>query len=354
MGENYQHRGRFLLTPRRSSVLASRLLLCLAISIWLACALDSNHPPGSNQDAPLEPVLAEASVDRAVATTGDVITFRVKVDYDESYEVQMVEPGSEIAGFRIVDLGREENLKRSGRIIEERWYRLRADLVGSYILPPVRVGYQMRSDGGGSGFEDKLAGDALAVDSIETSAIFIEVESVLPSGGEATDIRGLKPIRKFRSNERLWWLVGGLIGLGLILVIAYLMWRRRERVVVPPPPPHELAFEALRVLREIDLENPEQIRRFYFGISETIRAYVEGRFRLNATDLTTEEILFNLRKLEDLAANNRERLEFFLKDTDQVKFADHEPTDSEIEETYERALAFVESSIPTPTEEASP
>ena len=251
-----------------------------------ACADDSKRRA---EKLELEPVLAEAAVDRAVATTGDVITYRVKVDFEEKYEIDLVEPGSEIAGFRIIDLGRKEVRKRSGRIIEEWWYELRADLVGSYILPPVRVGYRVRDEERGSGADGETEAFEQARDSIETSAIFVEVESVLPSDGDAVDIRGLKPVRRIRSREKLWWLLGGSVGSALVLLFIYLIWRRRAQVVLPPPPPHELAFEALRTLREIDLENPQQVRRYYFGISEAIRTYVEGRFSLNATDLTTED-----------------------------------------------------------------
>jgi hypothetical protein len=324
-------------------------LLALALG---GCAEESTSV---KEDTKLEPVLAEASVDRAVATTGDVITFRVKVDYAEQYEIRMVEPGSEIAGFRIIDLGREETRRREGRVIEERWYQLRADLVGSYILPPVRVEYRERPN---EKVGAQIEGQATAVESafapVETSAIFVEVESVLPSDGEAEDIRGLKAIRQVQDSKRLWWIIGATILIVGALTWIYLQRRRRKQVALPPRPPHELAFEALRALREIDLENPQQVRRFYFGISEAIRAYIEGRFRLNATDLTTEEILPHLSELDDLAANNRERLEFFLVDTDQVKFADYLPSGSEIESTYESALTFVETSMPPPIVEASP
>ena len=69
----------------------------------------------------LEPVETRSSVDRAVATTGDLITFSVTVDYESTLEVRIPEPGSEIAGFRIVDIGREEPLDNRGRIVENNF-----------------------------------------------------------------------------------------------------------------------------------------------------------------------------------------------------------------------------------------
>ena len=54
------------------------------------------------------------------------------------------------------------------------------------------------------------------------------------------------------------------------------------------------------------------MRRFHFEISEVIRAYVENRFFLNATDLTTEEIVAQLGDLRGLDGDSSERLRGFL------------------------------------------
>jgi hypothetical protein len=147
------------------------------------------------------------------------------------------------------------------------------------------------------------------------------------------------------------------MGVALAVVLSllggalYFHRRGRRGLEEPAIPPHERAFEFLRALRETDFDDPAAVRRFYFSISEAIREYVEGRFGLNATDLTTEEIVSALPTLEDLDGEERGSLRLFLVDTDQVKFADHEPSQPEIEETYERALGFVETTRPMELEE---
>ena len=129
----------------------------------------------------------------------------------------------------------------------------------------------------------------------------------------------------------------------------YLRRRASKKDQLPPIPAHELAFEALNALRDTDFSDPESVRRFYFRVSEVVRAYIEGRFRLNATDLTTEEIVENLASLDDLATDQNHILLEFLSHTDQVKFAHHEPTRQDIEGTYELALGFVEATRPVPS-----
>jgi hypothetical protein len=298
-------------------------------------------------------VEARASVDRAVTTTGDVITYTVEVDRDPAYEVEVPEPGAEIAGFRIFDLGREEPRETDGRVVEERWYRLRADLVGSYVLPPVTVSYRLAGEpseataaGAGGGAADEQEGE------VQTSEIFVEVESVLPADGEVTDIRDIKPLARVESPVPWRWILGTA---GAVLVLsgaAFLWWRRRSPHPAPPTPPHVLAFHALDELRRSDFGDPEAVRRYYFAISEVLRTYVERRFGLNATDLTTEEIVPRLTAVDELDSAQSGRLESFLLDTDQVKFAAHRPSEDEIEQSYERALGFVEATRPMELEAA--
>ena len=314
------------------------LLLIVVVAGVIGC---SQSPVIVETDEPREPVEARAMIDRAVATTGDLITYRIQVSFDPAFEVDIPEAGAEIAGFRIVDVGRQEPQEKGGRVIDERWYQLRADLVGSYVLPPVDVGYR----------EAPSADDEPGPwQTLTTSEIFVEVESVLPADGEATDIRGLKPLRQV--GPPVPWVGLGLTVLAILLAAAGILWylRRRARMKdqVPPIPAHELAFRALDALRRIDFDDPEAVRLFYFQISEVVRAYVEGRFGMNATDLTTEEISADLTSLIELAADQSQELNLFLVDTDQVKFAHREPDRNDIEGTYERALSFVEATRPLP------
>ncbi len=328
------------------------------ILLPLLCACGQ---PVAEVEAPGEqrqPVETRSRVDRAVATTGDVITYTVTVDYDSAYDVELPETGADIAGFRIIDVGSEEPREQDGRRIEERWYKLRADLVGSYVLPPVEVVYRpaapvVQDDVAQDDVtqddvtqDDVTQDDATEVEaqSVRTSEIFIEVQSVLPEDGEATGIRGLKPLRQVETPTPWWlWAAAGA-GSVLLVLAGALLWRRLHRpTLVPPRPAHEIAYEALARLRQTDFEDVEAMRLFHFEISEVIRGYVEGRFTLNATDLTTEEIAAVLDQIRGLGAEDNRCLRLFLAATDRVKFAAYEPSEDEITGTYEGALSFVEA-----------
>jgi hypothetical protein len=325
----------------RARAVIGRGALAAALCLVIACQEAKEVLPEEEVRAPVE---VRAAVDRAVATTGDLITFSVTVDFDPQWEVLIPESGSEIAGFRIVDIGREGPKEDRGRVVESRTYQLRADLVGSYVLPPVTVSYRPAASGDAE--RDASAGEVEEPWSeVSTSEIFVEVESVLPAQGGAEDIRGLKPLRDVRRRPPWLWIGLGACLFVLVVVAVTWWWRRwrRRQSQVPPRPAHEIAFEALAALRRTDFEDPEAVRRFYFEISEAVRSYVENRYELNATDLTTEEILDWLAAGEGPDSSQGGELEAFLRQTDQVNFAHRDPTQQDIESTYERALGFVEA-----------
>ncbi len=307
--------------------------VAFAAGTLVACA--SGEPAGDAETKP--PAELRASVDRTVATTGDLITYTVEVERDPGVEVELDEPGADIAGFRIVDLGRApaETLA-SGRLLERRWYELRADLVGAYVLPALTATYSQPSGPGAD---------------LETGEISVEVESVLPEDrSEATDIRDIKPLRRI-DTPASWLLWAGLALAAVALGLVWWWWRRRRpdgsAPEAPPVPPYDLAIRELERLRRTDFSDLRELRRYYFDVSSVIRAYVEGRFGLNATDLTTEEILGRLDGLVRLESLQARRLERFLVATDQVKFAARLPVPEEIERTYEQALGFVTATRPS-------
>lgn len=311
----------------------------LVLPLALACGAADDRADVAAPPKP--PAELRAAVDRTTATTGDLITYEVEVEREPDVSVELADPGTGITGFRIVDLGQDppETLA-SGRIVERRWFRLRADLVGSYVLPALSATY-----GGAAGDAGDLA----------TPEIPVEVESVLPADGtEVTDIRDIKPLRRAEPGRP--WLLWLGIALAVLALAAAAWWwrRRRERgdaaPETPAVPPYELAIQELERLRRTDFSNLRELRRYYFAVSAVLRAYIEGRFGLNATDLTTEEILNRLGEPAPIAIRldpvQARRLERFLLATDQVKFAAHLPGPEEIDRTYEQALGFVRATRP--------
>lgn len=292
------------------------------------------------------PLEVQAAVDKAVATTGDVITYTVDLEYDTTLEILFDEPGARIAGLRVIDFGQNPTEPKGlGRASEQRWYKLRADLVGPYVLPPLRVGYREQRPKADTA-DAKTEAPQTPSRFVETSAIFIEVTSVLPKGETPTDIRGLKPLRPMPSKGSATWLAAGGVVLLLALgALGWWRWRQRPVAIPKPSPPHEIAFSALESLRATDFNNSEETRLYFFRLSEVVRAYVEARFGVRATDMTREEIQTWIQG-SSLDSEQRSNLGAFLTRTERIKFGGHPPDRNDIERAYEMALRFVETTAP--------
>lgn len=160
----------------------------------------------------------------------------------------------------------------------------------------------------------------------------------------ANDIRDIKPPIEIPTGyEWLWWTLGALVVLTLLL-LAWRHWHRRITRVVPaqPVPAHVRAKEMLRRALAFIVE-PKQ---FCTLVSDTIRTYLEARFDFHAPERTTEEFLHELQATNLLTAEQKEKLGEFLQQCDLVKFAKYEPGESELLELHSSALRLVEETEP--------
>jgi hypothetical protein len=138
-------------------------------------------------------------------------------------------------------------------------------------------------------------------------------------------------------------------------VIALLLRRRlrqrKKQVVAPPPrPAHVVALERLDGLGAT-LASSTDLRPFVFELSEIIREYLGGRFGFDSLELTTEELVFKLRRrvsVEAMPGLVLGEVEGWLSGCDLVKFAKLSPTSAEARGALETAIRIVEATRPRP------
>ncbi len=303
------------------------------IGLGLALALVSCGRKVEVPKTALPPVVLSAGVDRAAATTGDVITYTVTIDQDEKAEVKAGDFGAAIAGFRLEDIADEAPRAEPGRKRRVVKHKLRADLVGSYVLPALEVPWKL-------GEKSETA---------RTPAIYVEVKSVLKPG-EEQKLADLKPLVMLPDPPPWLW-----IGLGAGALVlaggALLLLRRRKHapVAVPAPvPPEELVRERLDALAAFAAWDDERaVRGYYFELTEAVRAYVEARFAVPATDRTTPELARELRTSSVPQATREPLLELCAR-ADLVKFADAHPSPDEGHAALASARALVDAVAPAP------
>lgn len=178
------------------------------------------------------------------------------------------------------------------------------------------------------------------------------------SSTQSDALRDIKPLRPPKKTR--WPYLAALLG-GMLVLLAALFWfwrkhrqRQRSNMAHPILTAEQLAIQALQALHRVNFADAAAVRRYYFTISEVIRTYVENRFHLTATQLTTEEIFQKLPLLVELNASENFRFRAFLAETDRVKYAKHQPTPEEISATHQRAVDFVRATSRPTVVDASP
>jgi hypothetical protein len=160
----------------------------------------------------------------------------------------------------------------------------------------------------------------------------------------ANDIRDIKPPIEIPTGwEWLWWTLGVLVVLTVLLLV-WRYWHRRmtDISVVPVVPAHIRAKQMLERALAFIVE-PKQ---FCTLVSDTIRTYLEERFNFRAPERTTEEFLRELQATDLLSPEQKEKLGKFLESCDLVKFAKYEPGENELRELHSSAVRLVEETEP--------
>lgn len=197
----------------------------------------------------------------------------------------------------------------------------------------------------------------LSVDTPEGAKVFelpaqkIKVSGVIdPAQGEPQMREDTRPLPTVK--RPIWWPMY-VIGAVLLAALGYWYYRRRIKrgAVAPPPkprdPPDVEALAKLAALEQEELIASGRKRDYYFRLSEIVRDYVGRRFTFDALELTSDELLQELRR------RSTPGLEFdlfagFLSESDFVKFAKADPTDGEAKRAMDAARRLVEQSRPPP------
>jgi hypothetical protein len=158
------------------------------------------------------------------------------------------------------------------------------------------------------------------------------------------NLRDIKPPIDIPSGwARLWWVLGALAVVALVVVL-WRWWQARRAQVPPVPviPPHVRAKQKLQeALALIGQPKP-----FCIMVSDTARWYLEERFEFRAPERTTEEFLYELQGTNLLMPDQKDSLGEFLKSCDLVKFAKYEPGEPELRGLHASALRLIEETEP--------
>jgi hypothetical protein len=124
---------------------------------------------------------------------------------------------------------------------------------------------------------------------------------------------------------------------------------------IPAEPAHVIAFRELEKLKEEELWQKGEIKRYYTALTEILRQYLENRFHVFSLELTTFETLDALVKTGFKKNGSYNDLKSVLTGADLVKFAKYKPAAEENELHFQNSWNFVLATMePEPTAEPEP
>lgn len=273
----------------------------------------------------------QTSVDRAEIYIGDLITYKIAIVYDSTYELVPPPLGANLGAFDVKDY--QSDIITSlpdGRIQSEGIFVLSTFTTGDYVIPPIPVLFNLPD-----GTKKVMLSEGVP----------IKVKSLLLNTDDSLDIKPLKAQYEFPRDLTAYYLWGGLVLLALI-IIGLIIWSKffKKKEILEPVdlrPAWEIAFEKLAILKQNNLLENQKYKQFYIELTEIARTYLEKMFQLNVTDMTTEEFLDAFKSI-DLPDNLYERMNNFLRHADLVKFAKYIPERERTETDFEDIYSMIE------------
>ncbi|MBN2455572.1 MAG: hypothetical protein JXB29_03395 [Sedimentisphaerales bacterium] len=314
------------------------LIICAMLLVCAGCKKDAGTGGGQtkfeiDKDYQRGPLTVHVRVEKTKMTIAETFLLEFEAAIEPGFEVQMPKVGKELKNFGIVDwdnLG--DRLDENNNVVGRCRYRLEPFLSGTFDIPAFTFQFTDVNNPEEKAYE-------LTTEPIET-----QVTSLLGQQRAELVIADIEDVVGMPEKRSYWW-VWILGAMSIIAAVSFWLYLRRKEAIELVrylAPAHEIAYERLRALVKKDLVKKGKIKEFYEQISNILRHYIEHRFNLRAPERTTEEFLIELATTEVLGADDKAGLAEFLKLSDLVKFAKHNPTTEQIQQTFDLVKNFIE------------
>lgn len=280
------------------------------------------------------------SIDTATIKIGEQIRYRIAVETDSSNLVTFPE-GQTFSPLEMVDAYKIDTATIDSRLRLIKEYALTQFDSGTYVIPPQRILINKRE--------------------VATDSFLVEVRGVVVD----TTKQKMYPIKPsldvpdpFRLPNWVWWVLGGLILLAIIVWVLFKLIKKKQEAKKNIPP-FEKAMLTLRQLDEGGLLEDREIKNYYSVLTDAARRYLDEQVDERALESTTSELILRLQMRKDAGKLNIDQkiiddFDTILKRADLAKFARSKPdviTAKEDRGNIEKIITDTKAGIPEPTEE---
>ena len=284
-------------------------------------------------------IVVSASIDSTSLMVGDQTKLHLEVTQDASENVEFPVYGNQlINGIEIVKhLPKDTTRQKDGRLTVRQDLTLTSFQDSLFYIEPQRF----VCDG----------------ETLFTSPLALNVVQPFVIDTADMQIFDVKDIVK----APIWW--WGIIrwillaiaiiavGFGVWWLIRFLRKRRQAEQAEPIDPEllrpaHEVALEKLDKIKEEKLYLQGRDKDYQTQLTDVVREYLSRRFDVSSQEMTSDEILSEMKPLLAEQKELYSQLLSMLRLADLVKFAKHRPLPDENETSLRSAYNIVKETIP--------
>lgn len=283
-------------------------------------------------------VTLNASIDSTAVVQGSKAKLRLEVlkNTPDGMLVDAPEKGADYFGIEISDLKIDTIDHGNGRLELAYDYTIQAFDPGTVTLPPFRYA---------------IGNDTAVSEVVTLKVIEVDLDTLTDINPMASVVS--VPTKWYDIIPDWWlWIFIGVAAAGVI-ACCILLFRRKKGMLAKPvkvTPPYDLAVMRLNDLQAKKLPQSGRDKEYYTELTEILRQYLEGRFGINAMEMTSTQIIDTLRHNKETKPGS-DLMEQILEIADFVKFAKVRPLPDDNIKAFNSAVKFVEDSKPLPPAE---
>lgn len=288
-------------------------------------------------------VSVKVELDSAILLMGRTTPLHVEILQPQGTQGMLMIPADTLmTNVEIANAGTDDTLKNglTDQLEQiKRMITLQSFDSGLYRLPPIAY----VTESGDTMYSNTVTLKVLPAD-IDTLTTIHSMADVADGGWKWFDW-----LPDFIIDHWGWIIVCILIIVGGIWV--WLVMKKKVSIpLVPkskPVSPYDAAIAGLEKLKDEHLCENGREKEYYTRLTDILRRYLDGRFGINAMEMTSSQILRALEKQPD-TRDHKGMLQRVLEMADFVKFAKMRPMPDDNVAAWNRALQFVEETKPQP------
>ncbi len=289
------------------------------------------------------PLKATASLDTTAIMIGDQIGLNLTLKVPAGTQVIWPVLGDTLVPHvEIIKRGKTNSTLKNNALTLKRRLMVTSFDSGYFNITPMK--FQVRLPGSNK------------VDTVATQDLFLQVYTPEVDTSKAFKVIKGPVAEPYTFGEILPWILLGLLVIaGIVFLIWYLRRRKKNQPLFarksrPKLPPYEEAIQRLEEVRLSRMWQAGKLKAYHSAITDIMRIYVARRFRFDAREMTSGEIIQNLEKKPAVNKEALSKVQSAFELADLVKFAKLKPSPLENDTSLNYCIDFVNETKVVPQE----